>query len=112
MTHAVVLLIAAVLSGFSSSSYLPPAKGSIDARAANVGGTGRDMSMGRESTIIKPISIPSSALPSGAPIDYKFKYGDTLDGIAKTLDVPLREVTWLNPGLRGPLKEGGVVRLH
>jgi len=111
MTHAVVLLIAAVLSGFSFSSYLPPAKGSIDARAANVGGTGRDMSMGRESTIIKPISIPSSALPSRAPIYYKIKAGDTLDGIAKTLDVPLREVTWSNPGLRVPLKEGKVLRI-
>src|SRR2546427_4942819 len=111
MTHAVVLLIAAVLSGFSFSSYLPPAKGSIDARAANVGGTGRDMSLGRNSTLIKPISIPSSALPSRAPIYYKMKAGDTLDGIAKTLDVPLRQVTWSNPGLRIPLKEGKVLRL-
>ena len=111
MTHAVVLLIAAILSGFSFSSYLPPAKGSIDARAAIVGGTGRDMSMGRDSTIVKPISIPSSALPSRAPIYYKIKAGDTLDGIAKTLAVPLREITWSNPGLRVPLKEGRILRL-
>ena len=111
MTHAVVLLIAAVLSGYSFSSYLIPARGSIDARAANVGASGRDMSMGRDATIIKPISIPTAALPSRGPIFYKVKAGDTLDGIAKTLGVPFREITWSNPRLRAPLKEGQVLRL-
>ncbi len=111
MTHAVVLLIAAVLSGYSFSSYLIPARGSIDARAANVGAAGRDTSLGRDATIIKPISIPTSALPSRGPIYYKVKAGDTLDGIAKTLGIPFREITWSNPHLRFPLKEGQVLRL-
>jgi len=110
VTHAVVLLVAAVLSGYSVSSYLKPAQGSIDARAANVGAVG-DVSMGRDATIIKPVSIPTTALPSRAPIFYKVKAGDTLAGIAKTLGVPFREITWSNPGLRVPLKVGAVLRL-
>jgi len=111
MTHAVVLLIAAVLSGYSFSSYLIPARGSIDARAANAGAAGRDTSMGRDGTIIKPIAIPTSALPTRGPIFYKVRAGDTLDGIAKTLGIPFREITWSNPRLRVPLKEGQVLRL-
>ena len=111
VTHAVVLLVAAVLSSFSLSSYLKPAQGSIDARAANAGATVGDVSMGRDTTIIQPVSIPTSALPSHTPIFYKVAAGDTLDGIAKTLDVPFREITWSNPGLRLPLVAGQVLRL-
>jgi len=107
----VVLLVAAVLSGLSFSSHLIPARGSIDARAANAGVAIGDTSMGRDTTIIKPISIPTSALQSHGPIYYTVKAGDTLVGIAKTLDVPIREVTRSNPGLRVPLKEGKVLRI-
>jgi LysM repeat protein len=110
LTHAVVLLVAAVMASYSFSSYLKPAQGSIDARA-NVGGAVGDVSLGRGTTIIKPVSIPISALPSRAPILYAVKAGDTLDGIAKTLDVPVREITWSNPGLRLPLEAGKVLRL-
>src|SRR5260370_21568718 len=67
--------------------------------------------MGRDTTIIKPISVPTSALPSRGPIYYKIKAGDTLEGIAKTLDVPIRQITWSNPGLRVPLKHGKVLRI-
>ena len=107
VTHAVVLLVAAVMSGYNFSSYVKPAQGSIDARAANVG----DVPMGRGTTIIKPLSIPTSALPSRAPIFYKVNAGDTLVGIAKTLGVSFRDITWSNPGLRVPLKVGEVLRL-
>jgi LysM repeat protein len=100
-----------VLSGYSFSSYLAPAQGSIDARAANVGGAVRDTSIGRDATIIKPISMPTSAPPSRAPIFYRVKAGDTLAGIANTLGVAFREITGSNPGLRVPLKEGEVLRL-
>jgi murein DD-endopeptidase MepM/ murein hydrolase activator NlpD len=111
LTHAVVLLVAAIVSGFSFSNHLIPARGSIDARAANAGVAVGDTSMGRDTTIIKPISIPTSALQSRGPIYYKIKAGDTLQGIAKTLDVPIREITRSNPGLRVPLKDGRVLRI-
>src|SRR5207245_5715045 len=110
LTHAVVLLVAAVMASYSFSTYLKPVQGSIDARAS-VGGAVGDVSLGRGTTIIKPISIPISALPMRAPILYAVKAGDTLDGIAKTLDVPLREITWSNPGLRLPLEAGKDIRV-
>jgi murein DD-endopeptidase MepM/ murein hydrolase activator NlpD len=113
VTHAMVLLMAAVLSGYSLSSYLKPQQGTLDARAAaaNAGGTVGDVSIGRGTTIINPVSIPTSTLPSRTPVFYKVKAGDTLDGIATTLDVPFREITWSNPGLHLPLKEGDLLRL-
>jgi murein DD-endopeptidase MepM/ murein hydrolase activator NlpD len=111
VTHAVVLFLAAVLSGYSVSGYLKPANGAIDARAATVGGTVGDVSMGRYTTVIKPVSIPTSALPNRSPIFYTVKDGDTLAGIAKTLGVPIREITLSNPGLRVPLKTGKVLRI-
>jgi LysM repeat protein len=110
LTHAVVLLVAAVMAGYSFSSYLKPVQGSIDAQA-NVGGSVGDVSLGRGTTIIKPVSIPTSALPSRVPILYKVKTGDTLTGIAQDLNVPYREITWSNPGLRLPLDAGTVLRL-
>ena len=111
VTHALVLLLAAVLSGYSFSSNVRPAQGSIDARAAMVGEAVGDVSMRSDTTIIMPVSIPTSALPSRAPIFYTVKAGDTLDGIANTLGVPFREITWSNPGRRVPLKVGEVLRL-
>ena len=110
VTHAVVLLLAAVLSSYSLAGYLRPGAG-FDVQAANVGGDVGDLSMGRDTTIIKPVSIPTSALPSRAPILYTIKDGDTLDSVAKTFDVPYREITWSNPGLRLPLKVGEVLRI-
>jgi murein DD-endopeptidase MepM/ murein hydrolase activator NlpD len=111
VTHAVVLLLAAILSSYSLSSYLKPAQGSLDARAAGAGGAVGDVSIGTGATIINPVSIPTSTLPSRAPILYKVKVGDTLTGIATTLGIPFREITWSNPGLHLPLKEGDVLRL-
>lgn len=107
VTHAVVLLLAAILSGYSVSGYLRTANGPISARAANVG----DVSAGRDSGIIQPISIPITALPDRAPIFYTIKEGDTLASISKTLAVPWREITWSNPGLHVPLTAGKVLRL-
>ena len=102
-----VLLVAVILSGYNFSTYLRSANGPIAARAASVG----DVSTGRDAAIIKPVSIPTSALPNRGPIFYTVKAGDTLAGIAKTLSVPLREITLSNPGLRVPLVAGKVLRL-
>ncbi len=104
-----VLLVAAVLSAYSYSSHLVPARGSIEARAAS--GAVGDVTVGRDTTIIKPLSIPTLALPSRAPILYKVKDGDTLAGIATSLGVPYRQITWSNPGLRNPLAVGQVLRV-
>ena len=106
-----VLLIATVLSGFSFSFRLSPGHGPITAEAVNAGGTVGDVSLGRGATIIKPVSIPTSTLASRSPILYTVMRGDTLDTIASALDIPFREITWSNPGLRVPLKPGLVLRV-
>ena len=106
-----MLLIATVLSGYSVSTGLSLGHGPINAEAVNAGGAVGDVSLGRDVTIIKPGSIPTSALPSRAPILYTVKPGDTLDSIATALGIPFREITRSNPGLRVPLKLGLVLRL-
>ena len=107
VAHALVLLVAALLAAYNLAGSLRAAPSSIDAQAANVG----DVSMGRETTIIRPVSVPISVLPSRAPILYTVKAGDTLNGIATDLGVPFREITWSNPGLKIPLETGRVLRV-
>lgn len=106
-----MLLIATVVSGYGVSAGLSSVHGPINAEAVNAGGTVGEVSLGRDVTIIKPISIPTSALPSRAPILYAVKAGDTLDTIATASGLPFRDITWSNPGLRLPLKPGLVLRL-
>ena len=112
VTHAVVLLVAAVLSSYSLSAYVQPAPGPISARAANTdaGGAVGDISMGRYTTIIQPVPIPTGALPDRQPVTYTTRDGDTLDSIAAALKVPTREITWSNPGLKLPIAAG--ITLH
>ncbi|HZQ49888.1 MAG TPA: M23 family metallopeptidase [Candidatus Dormibacteraeota bacterium] len=113
VTHAVVLLMAVVLSSYSVASYLRPT-GPISARAANADSTGGavgDVSLGRYTTIIKPVSIPTAALPDRSPIAYTVTEGDTLASIAAALKIPMREITWSNPGLKLPLAAGTVLHL-
>ena len=70
------------------------------------GGSLGNFAMGRDSVIIKPVSIPTSALPNRKAIVYRVKDGDTLDSISRAFGITLRELTWSNPGLRLPLKLG------
>ena len=106
--------MAAVLSSYSFASYLSPAAGAISARAANAdapGGAVGDISLGRYTTIIQPVAIPTAALPDRAPIFYTTREGDTLDSIAAALKVPVREITWSNPGLKLPLASDITLKL-
>ncbi|HEY1421561.1 MAG TPA: M23 family metallopeptidase [Candidatus Dormibacteraeota bacterium] len=105
--HAVLLLVATVMTGYSFSLQLTPRHGAINAEASSAG----DVSLGRNATIIEPVSIPTGAIPSRAPIVYKVMPGDTLGTIAQALGIPFREITWSNPGLRLPLKPGLLLRI-
>ena len=109
VTHAVVLLVAALMSGYSLGMYFQP--GSVAVAAANPAITAGDNWLGRDSTIIKPVYIPTAPLPNRAPIIYTVGALDTLDSIAKHFGVPFREITWSNPGLKLPLKPGEILRL-
>ena len=110
-SHGLVLLIAIAISGYGVSDLnlsVGAKAGAVSARAAAAddGGSFGDLAMGRDSVIIKPVSIPSSALPSHKAIVYRVKDGDTLDSIAHAFGVDFRELTWSNPGLHLPLKVG------
>jgi murein DD-endopeptidase MepM/ murein hydrolase activator NlpD len=112
-SHAAVLLTAVAISGYGTANFnlsAGPRVAALNAQAANEGEFG-GVSMSRDSTIIKPISMPASALPNRRAIRYTTGQGDTLDSIARAFGVTLREITWSNPGLRLPLKPGLTLQL-
>jgi murein DD-endopeptidase MepM/ murein hydrolase activator NlpD len=114
-SHGLVLVIAVAISGYGVSDLnlsVGARAGGLSARAAaDDGGSFGNVAMGRDSVIIKPVSIPMAALPSHNVIAYRVKEGDTLDSIAKAFGVDFREVTWSNPGLKVPLKVGQMISL-
>ena len=109
-THAVVLATALAVSGYAASdrSFLSNFHAaSVTAAEGSVG----DVSLGRDSVIIKPLSIPTAPLLSRAPITYVVAQGDTLESIGKQFNLPWRDVVWSNPGLRMPLTVGRHLKL-
>jgi len=109
-----VLLIAALISGYTTIDVkLAPTvtRGAFDVQAAADTTLIGDVTLNRDSTIIKPISIPLAAMPNRKPIEYTVVGGDTLQDIAEAHQITLRDVLWSNPGLRLPLKAGEVLAL-
>ena len=113
MTHAVVLATAAAISSYSAMdrSFFPTFHaGAVTAIAAQGVAVG-DLSLGGHSVIIKPLSIPTSALLSRAPIVHIIGRDDTLESIGQQFNLSWREVLWSNPGLRMPLTVGRPIKL-
>lgn len=109
-----MLLIATAMSGYGAtdpSVSMATRAGAVDARAAAEGGQLGDLFLGRGSTIVKPVSIPTAPLPNHEAIRYTVQAGDTLDSIARVYGITLREITWSNPGLRLPLKVGQTLKV-
>ena len=109
-----MLLVAVAMSGYGAvdlNTSLAARAGAVDARAAAEGGQFGDVLLGRDSTIIKPVSIPIAPLPNHKPIRYTVQAADTLDSIARVHGITLRQITWSNPGLRLPLKAGQTLKL-
>ena len=114
MTHAVVLAIAGAMSSYATfdRSFLPNSHApAVTAAAAGEGVAVGDVSLGRDSVIIKPLSIPTSPLVSHAPNVHTVVQGDTLESIGRQFNLPWRYIVWSNPGLRMPLKVGQTLRL-
>ncbi|MHB8612941.1 MAG: LysM peptidoglycan-binding domain-containing M23 family metallopeptidase [Candidatus Dormibacteraceae bacterium] len=114
MAHAVVLAIAAAISSYTTMdrSFFPSSHAAaVTAAAASEGLAIGDVSLGRDSVIIKPISIPTSALVSHAPIVHIVAQGDTLESIGRQYNLPWRYIAWSNPGLRLPLTVGRSIKV-
>jgi LysM repeat protein len=108
MTHAVVLALAGAMSGYATidRNYSPNSHAAAVTAAASDGGVTGDVSLGRDSVIIKPVSIPTAPLVSRAPIVHVVASGDTLETIGRQFNLPWRYVLWSNPGLHMPLTIG------
>ncbi len=75
--------------------------GAVNAEAVVVGqgGTVGDVSLGRYSTIIKPVDIPMSAPVSHKPLLYTVGAGETLSTIAAKFNVTVSQIRWSNTNL-------------
>jgi LysM repeat protein len=101
-----VLAIAVAISGYASmdrhfQSSFTARLGAVNAEAvvSSEGGTVGDVSLGRYSTIIKPVSIPQSAPISHIPTTYKVQEGETLKTIAARFHVTVSQIRWSNTNL-------------
>jgi murein DD-endopeptidase MepM/ murein hydrolase activator NlpD len=113
LTHALVLAIALAVSSYTAidRAFFPNFHAAaVTAAAADQGAVG-DVSLGRDSVIIKPISVPTSPLVSRAPIVHIVAQGDTLESIGQQFNLPWRDIVWSNPGLRMPLTVGRPIKL-
>ena len=107
-----MLAIAVALSGYAtldrnSASHAPTVNAAAAGDGLSVGG----VSLGRDSVIIKPVSIPTAPLMNRAPIAHVVVTGDTLESIGRQYNLPWRDVVWSNPGLKMPLTVGERIEL-
>jgi len=82
-------------------SLLTTRLGAVNANAETLvdGGTIGDVSLGRYSTIIKPVSIPTSAPIDRTPRLYSVAPGETLTSIATKYGVTVSQIRWSNTNL-------------
>jgi len=82
-------------------SSLTARLGAVNAEAVVVseGGTVGDVSLGRYSTIIKPVSIPTSVPINRSPMTYGVAPGDSLAQIAARYGVTVSQIRWSNSNL-------------
>jgi len=75
--------------------------GPVNAEAVVTGEGGYygDVTLGRYSTIIKPVSIPTSAPVSHQPFTYTVAAGEDLSAIAAKYHVTVSEIRWSNSNL-------------
>jgi LysM repeat protein len=106
LTHAVVLAVAVAISGYATMDRHFPTSltarlGAVNASADVVsdGGTIGDVSLGRYTTIIKPVSIPTSAPINRQAVNYKVAAGETLTTIAAKYGVTVSQIRWSNTNL-------------
>jgi LysM repeat protein len=82
-------------------AYLTTRLGTLNAEAVvtSEGGSVGDISLGRYSTIIKPVAIPTSAPISHQAFTYTVLAGETLSSIAAKFHVTVNQIRWSNSNL-------------
>lgn len=102
-----MLATAVALSGYVGDmdrhfpAYLTARPGPVNAEAlvVSAGGTVGDVSLGRYSTIIKPLAIPMEPPLSHSPFTYSVLPGETLATIAAKFKVTASQIRWSNANL-------------
>jgi LysM repeat protein len=113
VTHLVVLALALGLSGYASLDRNLPGQLSLRLGAVNAeglilgeGGQVGGVQLGRLSTIVKPVAIPTSAPVSHTPITYEVQDGETLKTLAARFNVSVEDIRWSNlAALKNTLKD-------
>ncbi len=100
-----MLAVAVAISSYATMdrhfpSYLTARLGAVNADAmVDSGGSVGDVSLGRYSTIIKPVSIPTSAPIERKPLVYSVAPGENLSAIATKYGVTVSQIRWSNTNL-------------
>lgn len=98
-----MLLVVFGLAGYSSLEKGPAnlRLGSANAQAlvVNQGGSVGSMALGRQGTIVKPISVPTSAARSHEPVDYLVQQGDDVRSVAAFFKLSVDDICGSNPQL-------------
>ena len=105
LTHAAVLLVAMVISGFATVDRNLPVSFALRLGAVNAeglvgseGGSVGNVSLGRTSTIIKPIAVPTSAPKPHTSSVYTVAGGENLKVLAGKFGVSEEAIRWSNFG--------------
>jgi LysM repeat protein len=103
ITHGVVFALAVALSGYATLDHGLPSSlrlrlGETNAEGMIMGQGGQvgSVQLGRLSTIIKPIAVPTSAPVSHSAVSYEVKDGETLKVLAARFHVSTDSIRWSN----------------
>lgn len=103
ITHGFVLLIVVALSGYASIDRHLPATLSLRLGMVNAqglvmgqGGEANGVSLGRLSTIIKPVAVPTSPPAQHSPTSYTVAAGEDLGAVASRFGVSVESIRWSN----------------
>jgi len=101
--HAIVLAIAITLSGYASVDRHLPAGlslrlGTVNAEGMVIGQGGDvgSVRLGRLSTIVKPVSVPTSAPVPHSVVSYTVGDGEDLNAVAAKFHVSVESLRWSN----------------
>lgn len=101
LTHALVLLLALGIAGYSSIGKRPLATvrlgtSNADALVIGQGGAVGQLALGRQGTIVKPVSVPTSTPASHTPIEYVIAQNDDLQAVATRFKLASEDICGSN----------------